>query len=321
MILFYYGTDDGRMSHAVHALTKRYRSKHGATNLFVLDTDDREQLIRARQALKNRSFFSEPTFIALRYVFDTPEAADMLCETLADGVIADDTNTVLLVWQQGTEKKLTKQHKALFHVLESHSKTMSAYEPQTGGELLSWMQAFCKSRGCTLSSAVASELIAITGEESWTLMNEMAKLCAWQRHGEIPRSIVHRMATPTAGEANVFALTDAVSARNKRAVLRELDRQLGLGSEPHYLLAMYAFAIRNLITIKDLAERGMTVHAIARTGGLHPFVVKKGLAASRRFQTDELLRAHTWLSQADRDTKNGSRDTLDTLYDFVLSVM
>lgn len=320
MILFYYGTDAGRLSEASSILTERYRAKHGGTNLFLCDATEPEQLNTALGALKSRSFFSEPTFVSIRDAFSSPEAAQALTETLADGHVTSDKEVVLLFREQGTEKELAKNHKLLWKSLTEQAQ-ITILDPLSGGQLTAWMQKFCKERGCTLSPAVAALLVATVGDESRTLVNEMSKLCAWQQQGILTEQAVRVLATPTDRQANVFALTDAISERSKRGVLRELHSQMAMGNEAHYLLSMYAFAIRNLITIKDLAERGLTAPVIAKQAGMHPYVAKKGLVASRNYETDELTRAHAWLAQADKDTKNGVRDATDTLYDFVLSVL
>jgi DNA polymerase-3 subunit delta len=149
----------------------------------------------------------------------------------------------------------------------------------------------------------------------------MEKLCAWQGSGVIGPEAVRRVSVPSSPQGHIFALTDALAGRDKRGTLRELARQLAVGAEPHYLLSMYAFALRNVLSVKDLTARGMPPGTVASRMKLHPFVVSKSLGAARRFSVPELVAAHRWLARADRDTKRGARDPVDALYDFVLSVM
>lgn len=321
MILFYYGTDGGRIWLAAHALIERYRAKHASTNLFLCDASEPGTFAQVERALKHRSFFSEPTFVALRGVFSTSSAAQVLATQLANGIIASDTGTVLCIYEYATKKQLTAAHRTLYRTLIEQSKEQTEFEPLSGNPLKAWMRSFCAERGCTISDSDAELLTHIAGSDSWTLMGEMAKLCAWQVSGRIGTDAVTALAVRSERTTDVFGLTDALATRDKRSILQELERQLNGGAEPHYLLAMYGFTVRNLLMVSDLAGRGMDASSIARKSGLHPFVARKTLAASRAYTPGTLETLHAWLAEADRKTKDGAWDAADALYDFVLSAV
>jgi DNA polymerase III delta subunit len=195
------------------------------------------------------------------------------------------------------------------------------FDQFSGAKLTTWMQAFCAERGCTLGAREARLIVSRVGSESWVLLTELAKLCAWQGTGAITTDGIELLTSPADPQSNVFALTDALARRDKRAVLRELADQLAHGADPTYLLSMYAFAIRNMLMVKDVAGRGAPPRTIASVTGLHPFVVTKTLTATAGYAQDRLLSAHAWLAEGDRAVKGGRWDATDALYDFVLSVV
>lgn len=322
MILFYHGPDAGRLRQEVDSLTVRYRTKHaGSSNLFLLDASlsgDRDELERT---LKNRSFFQEPTFIAVRSTFADKASATLLRDLLSDDSLSGDRDTVLLVYEYSDTKELSKGNKRLFTRLTKLAREHKEFPTLTKEKRAGWMQAFCKERDCVLTTPVASKLVNTVGEDTWTLMGEMAKLCSWQERGTIPTEAVDRLATPIAREKNAFGLTDALAAGNKKQALKELEQQLAQGIEPPFIFTMYAFAVRSMLIVKDLSEQGLAPARIATQAGMHPFVVSKNLPAAQRYDIQQLLDAHAWLSKADRSTKTGQWDPVDALYDFILTVI
>ena len=319
-IRFTYGPDAERQRLAAAELVGRYRTKHGtACNLHMLDLSgdsDAEQLDRI---LRYPSFFDDATFVTVRGAFSSKPVAKGIVETLKR--FGDLPNTVVLVREEGTTTELKRASSALFTFLTGPNATAREYESLTGTKLVSWMQEFCEERGCRLGSAEARLVIERIGAESAANAAELAKLCAYAGSGPITTDSIGLLTVPTDAEHNAFALTDALAQRDKRSALRELRSRLDGGDAPHALLALYAFVVRNLLMISSLLERNTPPRTIAKTTGLHPFVVTKTVTAARQFSKAELERSHAWLAHADRETKTGHWDATDALYDFILTVV
>ncbi|HXV26958.1 MAG TPA: DNA polymerase III subunit delta [Candidatus Paceibacterota bacterium] len=322
MIIVYHGTDGGRLHLAVRHLTARFGEKHpGSAGPARLDLEQAGHGDALEQALRNRSFFNEPSLVIVRNAFAGDASAELAHRLLEDGNTARAGDTVLVIREDRSEKDLAKASRKLWKLLNGQAKQTRSFEPLTGAKLTAWMKEYCAERGCTLDAAACALLQAGAGTDSWNLVHEMDKLCAWKGSGTLGADAVRAVGVPVRQEAHIFALTDALAGRDKRGSLRELERHRAQGADPHYLLSMYAFAVRNLLAVKDLSERGLAPAAIASRAKLHPFVVKKTLGASRRFTPAELAGIHGWLVHADRATKRGVRDAGDALYDFVLSVL
>ena len=56
------------------------------------------------------------------------------------------------------------------------------------------------------------------------------------------------------------------------------------------------------------------------TTGLHPFVVSKTLRGARTADMGRLIRSHTALAVLDRNTKEGTADATDGLFDVILGL-
>lgn len=321
MILFYHGADGARIAEATEQLVSRYRTAYAtACSLYRVDAGAQGGLTELERVLKYPSFFRQPALVVIRNAFPDPIVAKELTGLLRVPE-AQDKETVILIRQEGTEGALRKSSKQLWELLGKTAKENRLFEPLSGSRLTAWMKEFCAARGCTLNPASVPLLTALTGTDSWLLMSEMEKLCAWQGTGIIGPDAVRLLTYPAGAQSSIFALTDALANRDKRNALNELDRQLSSGTDPHYLLSMYAFAIRNILAVKDLADRGTGPAEVAAKSGLHPFVAKKTLVAAGHYDAEALRAAHRWLWAADRATKNGGRDATDTLYDFLLSAI
>ena len=317
MLLFHYGSDTRRLVEAGTALIVQYRAKFGAScNLFVLDATASDALQEVERVLKYPSFFEEKKFVILK---NPSVRAHEISDILRQYTIGGLEDTVLLLQDRNDGEILQKKHKELMSSARSEGAVFSAFEPLTATRAHAWVQEQAKARGCSLSPEAAKLLYRSVGADSWALSSETAKLCAYQRSGIIDTDAVQAL-VPQMAEENVFELLDALAEKDKRAGLSHLYRHLSSGADPMYLLAMFAYQIRNLCIVRNLADRGMSASAISKRAGLHPFVVQKALRGARAFSADELTRALTELADVDRATKQGIVDPADALYGFFLSL-
>jgi DNA polymerase III delta subunit len=86
------------------------------------------------------------------------------------------------------------------------------------------------------------------------------------------------------------------------------------------MIGSLASAVRTLVTIRDLAGRGHAAPVIARTAGLHPFVVSKNLRGAMTYGVDALPTALRKIAELDRDAKSGRADAFDSLFSILLAI-
>ena len=80
---------------------------------------------------------------------------------------------------------------------------------------------------------------------------------------------------------NVFDLTDAIGAQNKKRALLLWHKALEAGEEPVELLGLLAWHLRNLIKVKSAG-------ADLKGLGLHPYVLEKTSRQARSFEVNDL---------------------------------
>lgn len=106
-------------------------------------------------------------------------------------------------------------------------------------------------------------------------------------------------------EVSVFALLDAISARDSKKALMLLHRQLADGTYFTVLLALLTRHVRQLWQAKVLMAKGVRGKALAKPLELNPFIAEKLGRAAASFKEPVLKRAMLLLIDADYLLKTG----------------
>lgn len=106
-------------------------------------------------------------------------------------------------------------------------------------------------------------------------------------------------------EVSVFALLDAISARDGKKALMLLHRQLADGTYFTVLLALLTRHVRQLWQAKVLIEKGVRGRALAKPLELNPFIAEKLGRAAAGFKEPVLKRTLLLLIDADYLLKTG----------------
>lgn len=110
----------------------------------------------------------------------------------------------------------------------------------------------------------------------------------------------------------IWALVDAVGARNRRAALEASGSLLADGEPPLKVLAMIARQLRILGRMREALRSGAQATEAAQRAGAPPFKARELAEAARRFDDVRLGRAFTLLAEVDMALK-GSRRPPDTV--------
>ena len=117
---------------------------------------------------------------------------------------------------------------------------------------------------------------------------------------------------------NIFALTYALSHKNKVTALKILEEQYAADLSPEYILAMFMRQFKILLQIKTAQDSKWLPVKVASTLKIHPFIVKKGLEQSKNFSAAQLKNILNRLVEIDYLNKIGQGD-LKTLLNLLIS--
>ncbi|MFW5888157.1 MAG: DNA polymerase III subunit delta [Patescibacteria group bacterium] len=224
------------------------------------------------------------------------------------------SSKIFLVDSQGREKPLSAKASKLFQFL-SKQKYVQHYSLLTNRELVAWIKDNVRQDGVSISDKAVTALIGMAGSDLWRLQGEINKLVhykkGFEKGGEdikVEEEDVKDMVRADFDE-DIFALTDALSLKDKKRAINLLEEQYGAGLSDAYLLSMTIRQFKILLRIREALDNGYTSNKIISQLKLHPFVAQKGINQVRNFKLEELKKIFSKLVEADYLMKTGKQDT------------
>ncbi|MGD0977352.1 MAG: DNA polymerase III subunit delta [Minisyncoccia bacterium] len=348
MIIFLYGKDGYRLKQNLEKIIAEYKKKHeNGLAFYVFDfdlsphskfecggvEDTRNEIEKFDNVLKTVGFFDEKKLIVIKDAFGV---ADKIAGLVKKWDLAGDKEKIVVFVENGTEAELNKRSKKLFSLLETKPNIVKEFAPLTGKRLEDWIVKEAELIDARIEPAAARKLVEYAGNDSWRLSVELEKLANYKMslppHScmSVGEADVKLLVTPIIN-LNIFETIDAIGQRNRGKAMVLLSRHLSEGEDPYYLFSMVVYQFRNLLRVKSLAptpmngcggkagtETVLSVEFVAKKTGMNPFVVRKTLEQSRKYELEELKQKFTRLADYDIAIKNGSLDIVDCLYQIAL---
>ena len=186
-------------------------------------------------------------------------------------------------------------------------------------ESANWVRKETTLRGGRISAKAAEMLVGLVGSDGWQINNELNKLLSYKAASKLTPGSVEIEAEDVKNlvrgnfSENIFALTDALSVKNKALAAKLLDEQIEAGLNDGYLLKMFTRQSKILLQVKQALESGFSKRQIIGQLKLHPFVAQKGLEQARNFTLPVLKNILSRLARIDYEVKSGRNDYLTGL--------
>ena len=152
------------------------------------------------------------------------------------------------------EYKPNKTYKKLHAALEKAAQVVK-FEEQSQSEILKWVSRRFKATGHVIDVPTAEHLIFTCGSLMNGLIPEIEKIAAFAKSERISVADIDAVAAPVL-EAQVYAMTDAVSKGNFNKAAEVLGSLLKLQEEPFMILAVIGKELRRLHTARIALDTG-----------------------------------------------------------------
>lgn len=313
MLIFIYGEDTYSSRQKLNELREKFlREVDPSGNDIVRLDGSTATMERINEAVSPSSLFSRKRMIVIENIFSASSkiVQDQLCDFLEK---KGDMENIIIIWDDISGAKVAGK---LFKFL-SAQKFVQKFERMNDVRLAAWIRNEFEKKGVQIKADACHRLIAMFGDDLWRLDNEIHKLSFYKKGGDGATVGVDladlNMLTVGEIEENIFALTDAISVKNKAQALALLENEIIAGASPVYLLQMILRQFKILLQVKELLERGMNKNEIVAATKLHPFVVQKGMAQAKNFSVPTLRSIFDKLISIDQDIKTGRADLLTVL--------
>lgn len=309
MIIFIYGSDTFRSRRKLKELKDKFISEvdPGAASLNIINGEN-TNLKDFQASVATGSLFTSKRMVVIENIFKNKKK-EVLVEILSyltktNKATSNNTETILIFFDEeiGIAKN-TSEGKALFNWL-GKQKYVQEFSTLNNEQLYKYASLEFKNQNKKIDSKALQQLLAITGPNLWRLNQEINKLCNYAKQDIITKDDIALLIAPEY-EDNIFALTDALSAKNKKLALQLLENQYLSGSSEEYVLTMLMRQFKIILQIKEELEIEKNSDKISQKLKIHPYVVKKTLAAARNFSAPELKKQLDLLLNIDYHNKRG----------------
>jgi DNA polymerase-3 subunit delta len=245
---------------------------------------------RAIGAARTLPMMARARFVLVRDVEQAP-AAEL--EALASYVPAavDSTCFVLTATKIDGRTKLAVAANAAGALYEA--------KPLKGPALRRFATDEAERRGHAMTPRAAEALIASLGDDLAAIDDAVERLSLYVGPKErIEEDAVEACVTRVAADS-VWALVDAVSARNTKKALHAVGSLLDNREQPLMILGMVARQLRIVARMREALAKGLDDEAAASEAGAPPFKARELKESARRFTARDLASSFGTLARAD----------------------
>ena len=266
------------------------------------------------ESLETAPFFTDKIVVLVRdaAIFRTGKKKDeedlsSSKDTHADRLIAllsDLPSTTYAVFTLGA--KPDKRRK-LYQAVEKYGRVLES-EPVRAWTVENWLNVRLRDMGRSMHREARSFFLNVVSMMPTIslefLDRQLEKLILYTDNAQFTEADL-RAAFSEMPEVSVFALMDAVSARDVQRALDLLARCRADGVHFTVLLALLTRHVRQLWQAKRLLMTGTPPKGLGKVMGLHPFIAEKLGGHARGFSEATLARAILSLADADYLLKTG----------------
>jgi DNA polymerase-3 subunit delta len=285
MIIFLYGADTFRSRRFLHELQDKFTRDvdPGASSLNLVDGAT-ASLSDLNEKITTGSLFVKKRLIVIENIFKNKQ--DKLLTELANYLkkLTDSSDNIIIFRDEELDTKnkpVRAAAKKLFTLLTQQPYTQE-FLPLANNQLLAFIKKEAGQYGHEMAAAAAAALINLTGGDLWLIASSLKKLAFASEEKIISLALVKELVAGAYDE-NIFGLTDALSAKNRKLAATLLAEQYAAGLSDEYLLTMLIRQFKILLQLRSALDHQLSPGEMASRIKLHPFIIKKGLLQARNF--------------------------------------
>ena len=229
-----------------------------------------------------------------------------LCE-----LAGDPCDTAVFVLYFGTYEpdfKKSERLKELLAAVRSAGGELVQLNHKTKEELARFLSASAKKRGCLLSPKNAAYIIDICSRDINQLSNEIVKLCAYQKQGEITVDIINKICVKSV-EASVYDLSVRIITGNTAGAMQLLDELYFANIDPVIIFHNISSAFVDMYRALAARKQGKNPEALAPDFGVPPnraFLLSKAAINLKRYDEKKLNLSLKAIIKTEKEIKSYS---------------
>lgn len=337
MIIFLYGEDSFRSRQKLNELKNKFIKEvdPNGNSLSVVDGSV-AKISQISESISPASLFSSKRMIVIENIFSNTQKT--IYEEILNYIkkLKNEEN-IIVFWDDCNGEKMGKNK--LFNFLskkdekEKKQKFVQKFDNLTNFQVGDWLKIEAQKMGVKVTNQTVTEIVAMFGSDLLQISNEFQKIVNFKK-GKIAESSLTRSVEETVVieredvalmsrgnfNENIFALTDAISQKNKALALSLFEQEIEGGTADTYLMHMIIRQIKILLQIRDALDQGLTPRKMVNKLKLHPFVIQKTSSQAKNFTLAKLKNILTILVQIDGKIKTGKVDAKTALELLIMKI-
>lgn len=299
MIYSLYGPDTYRSRQKLKEIIENFRQKGG--NVLGLEKFDAEEDDSSKiAAADNQSLFQDKKLVVIERFFTSKKVSYELLKMKLK-LWQESTVIIFIFWDE--DIGLKKEYKEFLKFVQK-SQEFKELSPRDAGIFI---EKEAISRKLRLSERDKSALLERWQNNSWGIINELDKM---ELGSDFARGPVLNK------EEKIYNFIDALVERRSSAP-RLLFSLYESGAEEVYIFASIINSFRNLLLIKKFGGDSKMLEKIQNELGIHPFVFRKLLTQSQKFDLNALAAIYKKLLEYDQSLKLGKTKLEYVVFDLM----
>lgn len=308
MIYLIHGEDDFLSSEKLIFFKKGSIKKYGDFNMIEYNSENFDMEKFANE-IKSMPFLSDKRVVILENVLSSAKKDER--KKLIETATNTGDQTVIIFF----ENKDLLPYKAKDRIKEIEDfigkidpKNVFHYQNLDLARLNLWVGARLKSKGFEIEPKALNGLVALVGNNTRQIDNEIKKLTSYKYKEKVINSEDVLKLVRANVDTNIFSLTDALAKKDLKTAQKILKNIIDSGEEIYGVLSMIAFQFRNLILIKLAEAEKIPQQKLLAETKMNPYVHKKTSQQVRNFTLEKLKYIYHLIFETDLSIKTGEKE-------------
>ncbi len=261
------------------------------------------------EAVKSPPMMSDYKLIEWRHAdFSSMKESDLASLSELCELVKEYSYSILVFTAEGERMDFgTPKRPSKFVSTFDKTANILRFEKSTETQLYGWLKRHFDAMGTVVDMEVLKALVFRVGKSMDTLLSEAEKLSFLALSRGRDKITVEDIAEVSIStpESDTFALSNAITDRNKQAAFVALLDLKNRRVDPTAVFGMVAKTFDDLLSVSMLLWDGVGVAEIESSLKMNPYKVKIYLSAAKKYTPASLAEITAELTRADADSKYG----------------
>lgn len=241
--------------------------------------------------------------------FDVEKAPKNELENLLE-MVNDPCDTSVFVLYFGNadiDLKKSGKVKSLVSAVTKAGGEVVCLDHKTQDELVRWLSASAKRQGLSLTPQNARYITEICSTDINFLTNELTKLCAFVKEGEITKEIIDKVCVKSV-EASVYDLSGKIISGDTAGAMKLLDELYYMNLDTTIIFHNISSAFVDMYRALEGKKENKNLDSLAEDFGMgkKAFLLKRAAGNLKRFDSKKLELSFDAIIKTEKELKSYS---------------